>query len=106
VAQHLRAWIDYGGSRCDLSFWRTRAGSEVDFVLYGDAGFWAIEVKNAASFQRSDLQSLRSFREDYPECRALFLYRGTDSLEVDGITCLPCEPFLRDLVPGRPLLPG
>ena len=74
--------------------------------MYGDTGFWAIEVKNAGSFQRADLQGLRSFTADYPECRPVFLYRGTDSLLADGVTCLPCDRFLRDLVPGQPLLPG
>lgn len=106
VAQHLRAWTAYSGDRCGLSFWRTRAGAEVDFVVYGDGGFWAIEVKNAGTFQRSDLQSLRSFTSEYPECRPVLLYRGHDSLVLDGVVCLPCERFLRDLVPGRPLLPG
>lgn len=45
VAQHLRAWIDYGQRDLQLFFWRTRAGNEVDFVLYGGGGFFAIEVK-------------------------------------------------------------
>jgi predicted AAA+ superfamily ATPase len=106
VAQHLRAWVAYSGDCCRLYFWRTRAGSEVDFVVYGDAGFWAVEVKNAGSFQRSDLQSLRSLVTDYPECRPIFLYRGTDSLLVDGVVCLPIDRFLSDLVPNRPLLPA
>jgi len=35
VAQHLRAWIDYSRNGCELYFWRTRAGTEVDFVIYG-----------------------------------------------------------------------
>jgi predicted AAA+ superfamily ATPase len=29
-----------------IYYWRTRSGVEVDFVVYGEAGFWAIEVKN------------------------------------------------------------
>ncbi len=32
VAQHLRAWVDYSDGAAKLFFWRTRAGSEVDFV--------------------------------------------------------------------------
>lgn len=31
IAQHLRAWVDYSEAAATLSFWRTRAGSEVDF---------------------------------------------------------------------------
>ncbi len=45
VAQHLRAWIAYSRFDVDLVFWRTRAGTEVDFVVYGDTGLQAFEVK-------------------------------------------------------------
>jgi hypothetical protein len=31
------------------------------------------------------------------------LYRGEEALEVDGIRCVPCDTFLRHLVPGQPL---
>ncbi|MDE0389822.1 MAG: DUF4143 domain-containing protein, partial [Rhodospirillales bacterium] len=66
VAQHLRAWIDYSGGAATLAFWRTRAGSEVDFVLYGRDVFWALEVKHAARIRPADLRSLKSFAGDYP----------------------------------------
>jgi predicted AAA+ superfamily ATPase len=103
VAQHLRAWLAYSREAGTLHYWRTRGGAEVDFVVYGEHGFWAIEVKNAASVQRSDLRSLASFRDDYPEAQPLLLYRGTESLRIDGIPCLPCDGFLRHLIPGKPI---
>ncbi|OPZ25336.1 MAG: hypothetical protein BWZ02_02507 [Lentisphaerae bacterium ADurb.BinA184] len=103
VAQHLRAWLAYTDARGELFYWRSKAGSEVDFVVYGEVGFWAIEVKNAATFQRSDLRPLRGFGEDYPEAKRIFLYRGTEELLVDGIACLPCDRFLKALHPRRPL---
>jgi predicted AAA+ superfamily ATPase len=101
VAQHLRAWVAYGERRTELFYWRTRSGVEVDFVLYGEAGFWALEVKNGARVFPEDLRSLRAFRQDYPECQAMLLYRGEDRPLVDGIRCLPVEGFLRDLRPDR-----
>ncbi len=103
VAQHLRAWIDYSEADLSLSFWRTKAGNEVDLVLYGRDGFWAFEVKHAAAIRAADLKGLKAFREDYPEATCRLLYRGRETLEIDGIRCLPCEDFLRGLVPGRPL---
>ena len=103
VYQHLRAWIDYSNTQDTLHFWRTRAGSEVDFVVYGSSGFWAIEVKNAARIRPADLRSLRTFTQDYPEATPLFLYRGTDRVRIGGITCVPVEAFLRALTPGSPL---
>jgi uncharacterized protein len=105
VGQHLRAWKDYGPRDCSITFWRTRAGVEVDFVVYGPQDFCAIEVKNTASVRPADLRSLRAFGRDYPESRLLLLYRGNDSLLRDGIHCLPCEQFLRQLRPGAEL-PG
>ncbi len=101
VAQHLRAWIAYSGSDCKLYYWRTRSGVEVDFVVYGGDGFWALEVKNTATVRSQDLRALKSFREDYPECEPLLLYRGEERLLIDGILCLPGEEFLRRLVPAR-----
>ncbi len=103
VAQHLRAWIDYSASDCTLSFWRTKSGTEVDFVVYGRDGFWALEVKHTGTVRPADLRGLRAFRDDYPEAALRLLHRGEEALEVDGIPCLPCADFLRRLAPGRPL---
>lgn len=105
VAQHLRAWIAYSGSDCKLYYWRTRKGVEVDFVVYGGGGFWAVEVKNTVRVRPQDLRSLRAFREDYPESEALLVYRGAERLRIDGIWCLPGEEFLRELRPERGLVP-
>ena len=62
VAQHLRAWIDYSGAAAALTFWRTRAGSEVDFVLYGRDVFWALEVKHAARIRLGGSQVSEALR--------------------------------------------
>jgi predicted AAA+ superfamily ATPase len=103
VAQHLRAWIDYGETEVALHFWRTKSGNEVDFVLYGRDGFWALEVKNRARVFPGDLRGLQAFREDYPMARTALLYRGRARLKVGGILCLPCEEFLAGLRPGKEL---
>jgi hypothetical protein len=47
------------------------------------------------------LRGLRAFGEDYPESRRILLYRGKDRLLQNGVPCLPCEEFLKALVPGR-----
>ena len=101
VAQHLRAWLAYRNVGDRMFHWRTRAGSEVDLVIYGPNQFTAIEVKHSATVRRSDLRALRSFHADYtpPEARRLLLYLGDERLYVDGIVCLPCERFLRALHP-------
>jgi predicted AAA+ superfamily ATPase len=105
VAQHLRAWSAYSESDFELFTWRTQAGTEVDFVVYGPEGFWAIEVQNAGTIRPADLRGLRSFRDEYPESRQLLLYRGSDRLLRDGVLCLPVEDFLQELRPGKELWP-
>ena len=104
VAQHLRAWASYSRHDADLHFWRTRAGTEVDFVVYGESGLQAFEVKNARKVHSADLRSLRAFRDDYPEAETAVLYRGSERSRVGDIWCLPVHDFLRRIVPDRGLL--
>ena len=101
VAQHLRAWNDYSGNPCVLSFWRTRHGLEVDFIVYGKDYFWAIEVKNATQIYSQDLKSLKVFLQDYPMANAFLLYRGKERIKADGILCIPCDEFLLQLKPQQ-----
>ena len=103
VYQHLQAWIAYSENKCSLSYWRTRAGNEVDFIVYGPNEFYAIEVKNSARIRSEDYSGLKAFGEDYPKASRVILYRGKHRYEHDGILCLPCETFLKNLKPGTPL---
>ena len=103
VAQHLRAYLAYRRQDESLFFWQTRSGVEVDFVLYGENLFAAIEVKNTAKIRPQDLKGLKAFAEDYPEARLTLLYRGQDRLLLDGILCLPIEDFLKRLHPAANL---
>lgn len=102
VAQNLRAWIAYGKGDLSLHFWRTKAGLEVDFVVYGENTFLAIEVKRARSVSSKDVRPLLAFLEEYPKAKACLLYGGGERLKINGILCLPCEEFLRRLTPGTP----
>ena len=99
VAQHLRAWLAYSGTDGRLYYWRTRSGTEVDLVLYGKAGIWAFEVKNAERVRPEDLRGLEAFGDEYPEARRVLLYRGDDRLVVRDILCLPVGDFLMRLHP-------
>ena len=86
-------------------FWRTKSGLEVDFVVYGDDTFVAVEVKNASRVDTKDTRSLREFAADYPEARTLLVHRGTQRLRVAGVDCVPCAEFLAGIHPSRPLAP-
>lgn len=95
VFQHLQAWCDYSKGKYQIYYWRTKAGLEVDFIVYGENTFWAIEIKNNTKVFTSDLRGLKHFKEDYPECKPILLYRGNEKLMEDGIMCMPCEEFLK-----------
>lgn len=103
VFQHLRAWNDYSAEKHLLSFWRTRSGVEVDFVVYGALGFWAIEVKHSTRVHSQDTKALEEFLKDYPEATAYLLYRGEEKMKLGNVLCLPCEKFLRYLEPNKTL---
>jgi predicted AAA+ superfamily ATPase len=99
VAQHLRAWCDYSAGSHQLHYWQTRSQVEVDFVVYGESGLCAVEVKNTTHVRREDLRGLRTFAEDYPQSRLYFVYRGKERLMQEGVLCLPGEEFLATLKP-------
>lgn len=103
VAQHLRAWIAYSGREVGLFFWRTRAGVEVDFVLYGKGGFYGLEVKNTRRVRPEDLRSLETLGADYPKCDLLLLYRGEERLRTGRVWCVPVDQFLKELHPAAGL---
>lgn len=100
VAQQLMAWCDYSPGEHRLHYWQTRTQVEVDFVIYGESGLYALEVKNTDRVRPEDLRGLKSFGEDYPESRRYFLYRGDKRLLLGGVLAMPVTDFLRNLTPG------
>lgn len=103
IAEHLRAWISYGENLCNLYFWRTKSGNEVDFILYGKDIFYAIEVKNSVKIHPKSVGGLIAFKEDYPEAETCLLYRGKERIKIKNVLCIPCEEFLLNLYPNRPI---
>lgn len=103
VAQHLRAWLDYSDKSGDLYFWRTKADLEVDFIIYGEIGFYAIEVKNTDRIRPQDLRGLHEFKKDYPESKCAIVFRGKDRIMHNNILCIPATDFLLNMLPNRPL---
>lgn len=101
VGQHLRAWCDISDGDHQLYYWQTRNQVEVDFVIYGASGLYAVEVKNSSRIRSEHLRPLKAFADDYPESQRIFLYRGKDRRLREGVLCLPCEEFLAALVPNR-----
>jgi len=100
VAQHLRSWCDYSDGNHHLYYWQTRSKLEVDFVVYGENGIYALEVKNSTRIRPEDLRGLKNFGDDYPESHRWLLYRGKERLQYENILCVPCDEFLLQLKPN------
>jgi len=95
VGQHLRALIDYRFPETELYYWRSMAGNEVDFVLYGRNAFYAIEVKHTATLRPIDFNGLTAFGDDYPEATLLLIYSGKVTMKHKNVLVLPVEDLLR-----------
>jgi uncharacterized protein len=97
VLQQLRALNDYLDLGYGIHFWRSAKGDEVDFVLYGERGLHAIEVKSSSRLRSADTKSLRVFLQDYPMAKATLVYGGTRAHHDGGIDIMPAEEMLATL---------
>ncbi len=103
VAQHLRSWVLAQNQPHSLSFWRTHTKLEVDFIIYGPRGFWAIEVKRSPNLGPDDARALLAFKEEYPEATCIFVIPGKRKESYRGFPIIPMEEFLLGITPENPL---
>lgn len=99
VAQHLRSWVLAQNEFHTLSFWRTQTQLEVDFIIYGPRGFWAIEVKRSSNLGPDDIKAMLAFKDEYPEAQCLFIAPCKHTESYRGFSIIPMEKFLLDLAP-------
>jgi uncharacterized protein len=59
IASELYKWVKTHGSDVKLSFYRTRSGMEVDFMIETHTGLIAIEAKSRETVSSSDFTALR-----------------------------------------------
>ena len=103
VAQHLRSWVLAQTQPHSLSFWRTQTKLEVDFIIYGPKGFWAIEVKRSPNLGPDDVRALMAFKEEYPEAKCFFVIPGKREESYRGFPVIPMEKFLLSITPENPI---
>ena len=98
IVQELVAYIGYNHKAERLSFWRTQTGVEVDAVI-GDA-LVAIEIKSVEDVQNKHLKGLKSFGDDYPECRKIIVSLDKITRIIDDVEAIYIRDFLRMLWNG------
>jgi predicted AAA+ superfamily ATPase len=77
-----------------IYYWRTFNQTEVDFVLYGERGIKAFEVKRTATVRLKELQGLKLFLKDYPMAKAFYLYGGNRYYQEGNIEIIPIQEAL------------
>ncbi|MCJ7603525.1 MAG: DUF4143 domain-containing protein [Desulfobulbaceae bacterium] len=97
VFQELRAVNDLYRLGYELYYWRTSNGQEVDFVLYGEAGLIAIEVKRAAKIRAREFRGLKAFAKDYPQATLYMFYGGDKKMFVDNVNLIPAKQAITTL---------
>jgi len=95
--QSLIAINDYYRFEYKIYFWRTLAGDEVDFIIYGPRGLHAFEIKRSSQLHNKALKGLRNFGADYPEAKLHMIFLGKQKEYHDAITAIPVEQALREL---------
>lgn len=97
LLQELRAINDYLQLDYSLYYWRTQHGVEVDFVLYGQHGFCAFEIKRSTNISSKEIKHLLAFAEDYPEAKLYLLYGGERRLYINNVEIIPFQEALMTL---------
>jgi predicted AAA+ superfamily ATPase len=109
VLHELRTYNSLAGKERTIAFYRTAAGSEIDFVIETrrrtatvSPRVVCIEVKAATRWKREWEEPMRSLArtDGIAVQRMIGVYRGTETLTFDRLDVLPVLEFLRQLHAG------
>jgi predicted AAA+ superfamily ATPase len=99
ILMELIAYIGIKRKKIKITYWRTKTGLEVDFVI-GDAAI-AIEVKIAQQVHKEDLHGLIAFSQEFPNAKCIVVSQDPKPraivLENVTISILPWRKFLENL---------
>jgi hypothetical protein len=86
VASEINKYIRTNRLDVKLSFYRTRSGMEIDFILETIYGIVAIEVKNRSTVTKSDFTNMKRLSEvlGYEWCGGIVVYRGNKIQKFGG----------------------
>ncbi len=84
VLLHLQVLADLLHPPAKVYYWRTVSGAEVDFVVEWGRSLTAFEVKLTNTPRYADIETLRLFLNEYPECHAgVLIYCGDEIVQMD-----------------------
>ena len=91
------AYLNTGG---EISYWRTPAGVEIDFIWARADTAVAIEVKGASAWRREYSAPMRRALDEKMVSRAFGVYLGSQSLREEKVRIFPLQAFLEHLWAG------
>jgi len=73
----IQTWLDTQTENCQIYFWRTAAGAEVDFIVSVGSQIIPFEITYASHIDTKKLNNLKGFMADYQEVSiGIFCYMG------------------------------
>jgi predicted AAA+ superfamily ATPase len=99
IFMEIVAHASYHELNYAISYWRTKSGLEVDFILGG--GEVSIEVKGQRRIENKDLRPLVAFIEEYRPKKALVVCNEREERVVGKIRILPWRRFLEKVWGGE-----
>ncbi len=100
VFMELAAHTSYSRKDYDITFWRTKDGLEVDFVIGG--GEIAIEIKGAPRLRPADFKGIAAFKEEFRPKRSIVVSQEPAHRKLDsGIEVIPWKKFFTMLWAGE-----
>ena len=95
IYTELRAFLSYTNDRRELTFWRSRHGQEVDFIIGDDV---AIEVKATAVAKPKHLRQIKKLSEEIEfKHRIIVSLDESPRLMEENFLVLPYKEFLKRL---------
>jgi predicted AAA+ superfamily ATPase len=95
IANELRAYLSYRGLDLELTYYRSRSGIEVDFVVGNRV---AIEVKGGGRVGERDAKPLHALGEDAPIRTKIIVCSERSERRLDsGVLVMPVPQFLEAL---------
>jgi len=94
ICMELRAYLSYRRKKIPLTYWRSKNGHEVDFLLGTKI---AIEVKAAKKVSKNDFKGLKYLNEEGVFQTLILVSQDPVSTRNGNILAIPWQKFLSDL---------
>jgi len=94
ICMELRAYLSYRRNILSLTYWRSKNGHEVNFLLGTKT---AIEVKSTRKISRNDFKGLKYLKEEGVFQNLILVTQDPISTLTDNILAIPWQEFLSGL---------